>query len=425
MERATRKDGANSHRPPEGCQHVRRAARSPYMRVCHVSHRLGGFDGVSVEAAKWVAACRGTGWQVTRAAGYFLDHEPDDVTVRGLWADRPGGDPPPVDHATVEKLCATHDLLILDNVGTLNSAPAASRSWQLHALSSGIPTIVRHHDPPWQSGGRRPADAEVPLHDPAHMHVVINDLTWREYAERWPDLARAGALRRVYNRVNSAALAAGDRDGTRRRLRVRPDEVLIVHPARAGAERKDVPAAVRFSRELGDLLGRPVRYWLTDDTPELPARVASELSSAPGLLRGHVTRQGDMYAAADLVILPSRWEGWGLPVIEASMAGKPVVAGPYPVLQEIRAAGLTVHDPSEVALVAKTLQDPRIAVPMLRENRRVALDRFDLPGLTGELHDLAHQARTLRDLAAGASCARAGDVTSPRTTTAMANRRRQ
>jgi glycosyltransferase involved in cell wall biosynthesis len=103
-----------------------------------------------------------------------------------------------------------------------------------------------------------------------------------------------------------------------------------------------------------------------------------------------------MYAAADLVILPSRWEGWGLPVIEAAMAGKPVVAGPYPVLQEIRAAGLTVYDPSEVALVAKALQDPRIAAPMLRANRRVALARFDLPGLTGELHDLAHRARALR-----------------------------
>ena len=67
------------------------------MRVCLVSHRLGGFDGVSIEAAKWAAGFRDLGHRVTRAAGHFVDREPGDVEVTGMWADRPGGDPPPVD----------------------------------------------------------------------------------------------------------------------------------------------------------------------------------------------------------------------------------------------------------------------------------------------------------------------------------------
>ena len=39
------------------------------MRVCLVSHRLGGFDGVSAEAAKWVAGFRELGAEVTRRYG--------------------------------------------------------------------------------------------------------------------------------------------------------------------------------------------------------------------------------------------------------------------------------------------------------------------------------------------------------------------
>ncbi|WP_170067900.1 glycosyltransferase family 4 protein [Lentzea guizhouensis] len=305
-------------------------------RVCVVSHRLGGFDGVSVEAAKWAGAFEELGWQVTLAAGHFASGA--GVVVRGMWADRPGGEPPPVDHAVVKELCATHDLVVLDNAGSLWSAPEASVAWEEHALTAGVPVILRHHDPAWQRVQLRPVDGDVvPLHHPAHLHVLINSLTQREFLARWPQLHTEV----VHNRVDVVGLAHGDRTGTRAALGVAPSDYLVVHPARVEGTSKNIPGAVEFVRRLSER--RPdVRYWLTDDAP-CPA--AEQL---PGVVRGRTRNPADLYAAADLVLLPSTWEGWGLPVCEAAAARKPVVAGPYPVLDEIRALGLTVVDPADL-----------------------------------------------------------------------------
>lgn len=401
------------------------------MRVCLVSHRLGGFDGVSVEAAKWIAGFRDLGHHVTRAAGHFVDHEPGDTVIAGMWADRPGGAPPAVDHATIRRLCREHDLLVLDNAGSLDSAPEASASWQRHALDTATPTVVRHHDPPGQdvppgrgAASHIAAGDVLPLRHPAHLHVLINELTRREFAARWPESARADALRVVHNRVDVDALPHGDRDGTRARLGVQPAETLVVHPARVEGPKKNIPGAVRFALDLAERLasrgrepgrpsqpgrpgtpgttGTPVRYWLTDDAPAT-GPVADALRAAPGLLRGHVAHRPDLYAAADLVLLPSRWEGWGLPVVEAAAAGRLVVAGPYPVLDEMRALGLTVYAPYEVDRVAGLLdgRDGRDgpyasdAAAVREANLAVARRAFDLRELPRELGELAEHARRL------------------------------
>ncbi|MGZ3140967.1 glycosyltransferase family 4 protein [Lentzea chajnantorensis] len=243
------------------------------------------------------------------------------------------------------QLCATHDLVVLDNAGSLWSAPEASVAWEEHALAARVPVVLRHHDPAWQRVQLRPVDGDVvPLHHPAHLHVLINSLTEREFRARWPSVH----TRVVHNRVDVAGLAHGDRDGTRAALGAAPGDYLVVHPARVEGTSKNIPGAVDFVRRLS--ARRPdVRYWLTDDAP-CPA--ADRL---PGVLRGRVANQADLYAAADLVLLPSTWEGWGLPVCEAAAARKPVVAGPYPVLDEIRALGLTVFDPSDLdGLLAAT-----------------------------------------------------------------------
>jgi mannosylglucosylglycerate synthase len=366
-------------------------------RVCLVSHRLGGYDGVSIEAAKWDAAFQRLGWRITRAAGFFADHRDSDVTVKGLWADQPGDEPPPVDHDTIRRLVRTHDLLVLDNAGTLWSAPRASLAWERHALAAGVPTIVRHHDPHWQGTPLRAVTEQgLPVHDRRHLHVVINRRTYDEFATRWPELVSADALRLAHNRVDIETLAnGGNRERTRASLGVRSDEILIVHPARVEAPRKELPRTVEFVKAIAKrMTPRPVRYWLTDPSPTPPS-LDHVISQAPGLIRGYAPDQADMYAACDLVILPSSWEGWGLPVTEAAAAKRLVAAGPYPVLEEIRAFGLTVYDPAHIDLVANLLENDGAATDVLCANFAVTRDHFDLRHLPAVLADLAAHAKQL------------------------------
>lgn len=347
-------------------------------RVCVVSHRLGGFDGVSVEAAKWASGFAELGWDVTLAAGHF--DSGSGVVVRGMWADRPGGDPPPVDHPLIKSLCSSHDLVVLDNAGSLWSAPEASVAWEEHALAAGVPVILRHHDPAWQRVQLRPVDGDVvPLHHPAHLHVLINSLTEREFLARWPSLR----TRVVHNRVDVAGLASGDRAGTRARLGFSEQDHVVVHPARVEGTSKNIPGAADFVRALSARLGH-VRYWLTDDAP-CPA-----VEGLPGVVRGRVASPADLYAAADLVLLPSTWEGWGLPVCEAAAASRFVVAGPYPVLDEIRALGLTVFDPADLDGLLDASQDV-LAANLAAVQRH--LDLRELPDVLAELIEEAVRCR--------------------------------
>jgi mannosylglucosylglycerate synthase len=100
------------------------------------------------------------------------------------------------------------------------------------------------------------------------------------------------------------------------------------------------------------------------------------------VVHGRAARPADAYAAADVVVFPSTWEGFGNPVIESVVARRPLAVHRYPVLDEIL-AGLrvfSVEDPGEVAM---WLRAPEPAV--LDTNREVALGDFSLADLPGRL----------------------------------------
>ena len=147
-----------------------------------------------------------------------------------------------------------------------------------------------------------------------------------------------------------------------------------------------------FARELAAQLGRPVRYWPTDDMAQPPPSVAAALAVAPGLVRGHIENHADLYAAADLVDLSSTWEGWGLPVVEAAASGKLIVAGPYPVLDEIRAFGLTTYPLDDVAGLIDVLDRQDARENVLDANEAIVRRYFGFTSLPAALADLAETA---------------------------------
>src|SRR6202040_1424824 len=63
----------------------------------------------------------------------------------------------------------------------------------------------------------------------------------------------------------------------------------------------------------------------------------------------------DLYRGAAAVVLPSRAEGFGLPVIEAMACGVPVICSDLPVLREIAEGVAIFCDPNHPAAFASAI----------------------------------------------------------------------
>jgi len=100
--------------------------------------------------------------------------------------------------------------------------------------------------------------------------------------------------------------------------------------------RKDLVTAVRALRDLPE-------YTLISIGPHTPyaaqvVRAANEANVATRVeLRGYVGEADvrSLYAGAAALLFPSRYEGFGLPPLQALAAGLPVVASDIPVLREV------------------------------------------------------------------------------------------
>jgi glycosyltransferase involved in cell wall biosynthesis len=178
---------------------------------------------------------------------------------------------------------------------------------------------------------------------------------------------------------------AGDRARTRAELGFGDDDVVVLQPTRAIA-RKDVPGGLRFAEELAALLpDRRVVYWLTGPAedgygPELTRVTAA---AALSVVFGRAASAAGAYAAADVVVFPSTWEGFGNPVVESVIARRPLAARRYPTLEEILASGICLFDVERPDEVAAFLNAPDPA--MLERNLELARRAFSLDELPRRL----------------------------------------
>jgi glycosyltransferase involved in cell wall biosynthesis len=84
--------------------------------------------------------------------------------------------------------------------------------------------------------------------------------------------------------------------------------------------------------------------------PEREPALAAELREHGADLRGYVERDelAELYRRAACVILPSRYEGFGLPVLEAMASGTPVVAAPDSALVEVAGDAAVFAEPDDL-----------------------------------------------------------------------------
>jgi glycosyltransferase involved in cell wall biosynthesis len=319
-----------------------------------LSFRLGGTDGVAVEARKWEWALRELGFTVRRVAGELDDgFRPDDT-----WLPFLAIDPVPGARAAPDALAAAlagADLVLVENLCSLPLNPEASTVAARVLDHHAGPVVFHHHDLPWQRPGMTAPPGIPPIRDNA-VHVTINDFSRAELAAHGiPSLTIRNAF--DFDAVH------GDRDATRRAFDFSPDDVVVLQPTRA-IPRKNVPAAIHFAQALERVLaGPPVRLWITgpaedgydDDLARLVANARVPVTV------GRASTAADAYAAADIVVFPSTWEGFGNPVAESIAYRRPLVVGGYPALDELVLLGLELLPLDRPDLAAAWLRDPDLA----------------------------------------------------------------
>ncbi|WP_224392962.1 glycosyltransferase [Pseudonocardia sp. ICBG1293] len=280
-------------------------------------------------------------------------------------------------------------------------APGLSVPREVRALRRVVsrlaPDVVHLHSAKAGLAGRLAVRGTVPtLHQPHGWSWLAVDGVQARAALRWE---------RTAARWTTCVVACGEGEAAQGRAAGVPEPIAVVRngvdlarfrPAGPDERRAardtlglphDAPVAVcpgRFARQKGQdvLLAAwgAVRGRVPDARLVLvgggdAGGTGAAVTGTPGLERfGPTTDISRFYAAADVVVLPSRWEGLSLSAIEALATGRPVVASAVPGLAELvpPAVGALVppEDPGDLAdAVADRLLDPGLAG---REGRAAA-----------------------------------------------------
>lgn len=327
-----------------------------------VSYRLGMADGVSVTAAQLATALRLLGMQVRTVAG---DGHPD-VLVPRLAID---SSRPPSRRELAAALDDV-DLVVADNICSLPMNAAVGEA--LAEYLAGRPALLRHHDLPWE----RTQYADVtdwPPDDPAWWHVTINKKARRALRTR-----RGIVATTLYHGFDDHPQPQ-QRAAVRRRLEI-GDRILVLQPTRAIA-RKRIDVGLELAQAVGG------GFWLTGPAedgfqPELDRLLAAYPVPIRRRLPPGVTMAG-AYAACDVVVLPSSWEGFGLPLIEAALHRKPIAVGRFPVAKELARYGFRWFDAHDPSSLRDWLANPDEA--LLDHNEYLARRHFGIDAMARRL----------------------------------------
>jgi len=256
--------------------------------------------------------------------------------------------------------------------------PARVQEWR---MAWGLPRLLRRI---------RPAVAHfvhsLPLFPAVPAVVTVQDLSFERdpsvmgRVDRWtfkrvvPRAARRAA--------KVLAISERTRDDLVELYGIAPDKVVVTplacdpifSPSQNGHEdyllfvgaiepRKDPVAAA----EAAAAVGRP----LVVVGPTKDESLAAELRRRGADLRGYVPKEelARLYQHAAALVFPSRYEGFGLPLLEAMASGTPVVATPDAALREVAGdAAVLTHD--LVGGVRRVLADrERLAAASLERAR--------------------------------------------------------
>lgn len=287
------------------------------------------------------------------------------------------------------------DILIAHNVCSLNKNLALTAAlYELHRNSKPPRLILWHHDLAWTTPRYRRE-----LHDgypwdllrtawPGALQVTISKLRQRELSKLMQiplesiHIAPNGVDRESFLKLEAQTLELS------RQMQLDSAAPLLLLPVRL-TRRKNIELALRALAELRKDLPQAMLVVTGPAGPHNPANI--EYRKNLLALRDELGLRGaahfvseysdeflpdavvaDFYRLADALILPSREEGFGIPLIEAAFSHLPVFCADIPSLRELGGEETFFFSPDDVpAQVAALIADYFRTDPVFHFSARI------------------------------------------------------
>jgi N-acetyl-alpha-D-glucosaminyl L-malate synthase BshA len=171
------------------------------------------------------------------------------------------------------------------------------------------------------------------------------------------------------------------------------EEKIILHASNFRKVKRIADVIYTFNKIQKEI---PSKLLLVGDGPERPA--AEELCRSLGIFENtrFVGKQQDMediYAIADLFLLPSEYESFGLSALEAMAAGSPVIATEAGGIPEIVAHGTNgflseIGDVESMSRNAITLLSNPLLLKQFGNAARAQAEKFDIENIVPQYEKL-------------------------------------
>jgi glycosyltransferase involved in cell wall biosynthesis len=298
-------------------------------------------------------------------------------------------------HAELEKHTRDLNIIIAHNVGSLNKNLALTTAlWELSADHSAPSTVLWHHDLAWTTPRYR-----AELHDgypwdtlctawSGVQQVTISVVRQQELADLMsldPDQILV-----IPNGIDIERFLKLEKQTCRwiRELHLLDADPLLLLPVRI-TRRKNIELALQTLAQLTDQqpharlvitgpLGQhnPANIQYFNELRLLRAGLG--LEKAAIFLAEHTQEFipdeviADLYRIADALFLPSREEGFGIPILEAGLSGLPLFCTDIPPLRELAGSEATYFSPqADPAMIAQVIQQRLQALEPSRMKERV------------------------------------------------------
>jgi glycosyltransferase involved in cell wall biosynthesis len=232
----------------------------------------------------------------------------------------------------LRRAAAAADVVVAHGSSTLEACSAG-------LVGTGVPFVSRIIGEPayWLRRGWR-GSASAAMQRRAARHVVLWPGAVRQVSRLYGvDGDQVDVIANAVDANRYPACGVDERLSARRRLGVAPDQPCLAFVGALSAE-KNVAAAVNAVAAVPD-----AALLIAGDGPDRSGLEAQARGTALGrvVFLGPLEHPGDVYAAADLLLVPSFSEGMPAVVIEAGLMGTSCVATRVGALPEMIDDGLT------------------------------------------------------------------------------------